>query len=283
MKRLLGICLVLCLGCSARKDVVIVLGLGIEKQGHTYLVHAEIGQSERVKQEQYLNYVMGEGKSLEEAFAKAQERVGSRFYYSHVQLIALNKEMSEDLGSLRDYLSSFKELPLSCFVVLSKNPKELLSNNKVHQAVKLSSIMEYRNVDTGLQTQALEQLWQAERPILLSQVESVEEELQFEDSLYLLFEKEQYELNEREAFVLSSLMNWIDRGSYRGNELVQFSQIKTYEENNAVYVLLKSDAELSKDIVEEIQQAFEEGKKWYLLITGSSEVEVSVQIERNEK
>lgn len=283
MKRLLWICLVLCLGCSARKEAVIVLGLGVEKQGDTYIVHAEIGQSERVKQEQYLNYVMGEGKSLEEAFVKAQEKIGSHFYYSHVQLIALNTEMSEDLVSLRDYLSTFKEIPLSCFVVLSQKPKDLLSNNKVHQAVKLSNLMEYRNAYTGLQTQALEQLWQSERPILLSQIESVEEELHFEDTLYLLFEKEQYALSEQEAFVLSSLMNWIDKGSYRGSELIHFSRINTYEEKTVVYVLLETESELSKDIVVELQQVFDKGKKWYLLVSGRSEAEVRVQIERIEE
>lgn len=256
MKSLWIVTMLVCLlGCGRTKNEVIVLGLGIEKIGETYTVHAEVGQVKRVKEEDTIQYVMGEGESLEEAFSDVFEKSGSSFYFSHVQVIALNHRMARDLEELKEYFKKYSELPYSSYLFISNSVSDLFSDDKENQSIRLSQLCEYRESETGIKMILLEDLF-LEDMMLFSVLDTREEEYVFGESVLLLMNGNWYEIGNREAFLLGSALQKVDTGLFEGEDSIYFDELYTYVENGTLFVHGVSEEMFEDTLVDEIKMEY---------------------------
>lgn len=282
MKKLCLCFLLMCCGCSRPSSEVIVLGLGIELKEDQYIVHAEVGQSEIVEEKQYLEYVQGKGKSLEKAFEAAKAQVGRQFYYSHVQVIAVNHEMMNHLSELKQYLSSFKEIPMDTYIVVSNSPGNLFNNKKVYQSVKLTTLCDYRSNEMGIPMSTLAKLNNEVFPILLSILDKKEETIVFEKELIVLSKEKDFKIDENKAFLLGALFNWIDKGNYGNKEMISFNHIHTYVDNKKLIVYAQSNQTISNELISEIENSLEEIVEQFYFIWDEEITEVQLHVERKE-
>lgn len=121
-------------GCYDYKEVnelSIVSGIGIDYKDNEYIITLEVlndsGDKNSVKTKSFT--VTSKGKNLSEAIENTSALLTKRAYLPHTKLLVVSKTIAKDkLTSIYDYMLRNTYIHEKLNVVISDNPKELMSN-----------------------------------------------------------------------------------------------------------------------------------------------------------
>ncbi len=115
-------------------DLAIVSGLGIDYYNENFHITYEILNDIKTEENSaMLSYtVEGDGKTLSEAFANANYRVGKNAYFAHLKIVLLSESIIKDkIPNIIDYLIRDTNIRDEFIPLVTENvkPEEILSHN----------------------------------------------------------------------------------------------------------------------------------------------------------
>ena len=154
---LVGIILLLsgCYDYKELNDMSIVSAIGIDYVDNKYQVSFEVTESSKdgSSTEIQTKLVTGSHSNISDAFNEAMNKTDKEVYLEHVELLVVSKSLAEyGLNDCLDYIIRDTKINNNYFVVVSDNPKEILTSHEENKSMSqiMVDIVSYTQGNTNI-------------------------------------------------------------------------------------------------------------------------------------
>lgn len=154
---LVGIILLLsgCYDYKELNDMSIVSAIGIDYVDNEYQVSFEVTESSKdgSSTEIQTKLVTGSHSNISDAFNEAMNKTDKEVYLEHVELLVVGKSLAEyGLNDCLDYIIRDTKINNNYFVVVSDNPKEILTSHEENKSMSqiMVDIVSYTQGNTNI-------------------------------------------------------------------------------------------------------------------------------------
>lgn len=154
---LVGIILLLsgCYDYKELNDMSIISAIGIDYVDNEYQVSFEVTESSKdgSSTEIQTKLVTGSHSNISDAFNEAMNKTDKEVYLEHVELLVVSKSLAEyGLNDCLDYIIRDTKINNNYFVVVSDNPKEILTSHEENKSMSqiMVDIVSYTQGNTNI-------------------------------------------------------------------------------------------------------------------------------------